>query len=300
VIGTQASPLQEVRMNISRVEILTPAIEARIHGVDLSLSLNDADIAEIRRLLVKHGVIFFEDQYLTPVQHLDLAKRFGEIAIHPTYKQAPDAPGLAVLDTGSHNPTDNNIWHTDMTFRPDPPMASMLYSLMIPPQGGDTLWSDMRSAYRALSKDIRTLLDPLDAEHDFKKAFPPDNPSVIADGLENYEKAKRNNPPVLHPVVRTHLESDEDCLFVNENFTTAIRGLPKEQGDALLKFLYIHIQQPQFVVRWRWKPYTIGFWDNRSTQHYAVDDYRPFRRIMHRATIKGDRPYNRSRRLPGV
>jgi taurine dioxygenase len=283
-------------MTTARAEVLTPAIGARIEGVDLAQPLDDADIAAIRQLLLKHRVIFFENQNLTPTQHRDLAARFGEFEIHPSYQAHPECPELVVLDTGPHNPTDNDNWHTDMTFRPAPPMASMLYSRHVPPAGGDTLWSDMRAAYLGLSSQLSALLEPLDAVHDYTKSFTADNPSVIAAGSERYERAKKANPPVLHPVVRTHPETGEDFLFVNEGFTTAIRGLPKAEGDALLAFLYAHVQKPEYVVRWRWKPNTVGFWDNRCTQHYAVNDYLPGRRVMHRATILGDRPYHRSRR----
>ena len=174
-------------------------------------------------------------------------------------------------------------------------MAGILYSRLIPPHGGDTLWADMHAAYLGLSNSLRSLLNALDAVHDLAKAFPQDHRSVGASGSDQYAEKIKANLPVLHPVVRTHPETDEDCLFVNEGFTTAIQGLTKKESDDLLAVLFNHVNKPEFAVRWRWKPDTLAMWDNRSTQHYAVNDYLPHRRVMHRATVKGSRPFNRSR-----
>ena len=279
----------------AKLEVLSPVIGARIDGVDLSEPLQDSDIAAIRRLFLTHRVIFFEDQNLSPEQHRDFAARFGEFQIHPFYQAHPECPELVVLDTGEHNPTDNDHWHTDMTYSFEPPMAGILYSRLIPPHGGDTLWADMHAAYLALSRSLRRLLDPLDAVHDLAKAFPPDHRAVHDSGSDKYQEKVKANPPVLHPVVRTHPETGEDGLFVNEGFTTAIRGLTKKESDDLLALLFAHVHKPEFSVRWRWKPNTLAMWDNRSTQHYAVNDYLPHRRVMHRATFKGSRPFNRWR-----
>ena len=279
----------------ARLEILAPAIGARIDGVDLSQPLDDSDIVAIRRLFLAHRVIFFEDQNLSPQQHRDFAGRFGEFQIHPFYQAHPECRELVVLDTGEYNPTDNDHWHTDMTYSHEPPMAGILYSRLIPAHGGDTLWADMHAAYLALSDSLRSLLRPLDAVHDLAKAFPPDHRAVRAFNTDQYAQKMTANPPVLHPVIRTHPETDEDCLFVNEGFTTAIQGLTKKESDDLLAFLFTHVHRPEFSVRWRWKPNTLAMWDNRSTQHYAVNDYLPHRRVMHRATLKGSRPRNRAR-----
>ena len=284
------SALQNIKL-----EILTPAIGARIDGVDLSKPLEESDIVAIRRLFLTHRVIFFENQDLSPQQHRDFAARFGRFELHPFYQAHPDCPELVVLDTGAHNPTDNDHWHTDMTYSREPPMAGILYSRLIPPNGGDTLWADMHAAYLALSGSLRSLLDPLDAVHDLANAFPPDHRAVHSSGSDRYAAKMKANPPVLHPVVRTHPETGEDCLFVNEGFTTAIQGLAKKESDDLLAFLFAHVHKPEFSMRWRWKPDTLAMWDNRSTQHYAVNDYLPHRRIMHRATLKGSRPFNRAR-----
>ncbi len=274
---------------------LTPAIGAVIGNVDLSKRLDDEQIAGIRDALLKHQVIFFEDQHLDAVQHRDFAARFGALHTHPLYPGVPEAPELFILDNHASNPTDNDAWHTDVTFIETPPMASILYARSLPAEGGDTLWSNMKLAYEYLSKPLRDFLSSLDAVHDFARGFPPRRTVAQQAGDDKYEKALKEHPPVIHPVVRTHPETHEDGLFVNYGFTSKIVGLRRKESDALLQLLFEHIQKPEFLVRWRWKPNAIAFWDNRVTQHYAVNDYLPNRRVMHRATVLGDRPYHRSR-----
>lgn len=273
------------------VEPLNPTIGAVVRGVDLSQKLSDATIGDIRRALLKHDVLFFEDQILTSAQQRDFAARFGSLHIHPVYPQVDGTPEVLVLDNHADNPTDNDNWHTDVTFIETPPLGSILYARQLPPIGGDTIWSSMTAAYEALSVPFREFLSTLEAVHDFTRSFPPDRQVSQNAGEARYEKARREHPPVTHPVVRTHPETGRRGLFVNYGFTTHIKGLKRKESAALLKFLHEHIQQPEFLVRWRWKPNSIAFWDNRNTQHYAVNDYLPHRRIMHRATVLGDRPY---------
>jgi taurine dioxygenase len=275
---------------------LTPTVGAVIAGVDLSQPLSDDLLAEIRRALLAHQVIFFEDQHLTPVQHRDFAARFGELHTHPLYPGVPEAPELFILDNHAGNPTDNDSWHTDVTFIETPPMASILYARELPAHGGDTLWSNMRAAYEALSPAMRDFLVQLDAVHDFARGFPTRGIVASAAGAAKHAEEVAKHPPVIHPVVRTHPETGEDGLFVNYGFTERIKGLRRKESDAILGMLFEHIQKPEFLVRWRWSDNAIAFWDNRVTQHYAVNDYLPARRVMNRATVLGDRPYHRSRR----
>jgi len=240
-------------------------------------------------------VIFFEDQHITPVQHRDFAARFGELHTHPLYPGVPEAPELFILDNHAGNPTDNDSWHTDVTFIETPPMASILYAKSLPPLGGDTLWSDMKAAYEALSPAMRDFLVGLDAVHDFARGFPTRGIVANAAGAAKHAEEVAKHPPVLHPVIRTHPETGEDGLFVNYGFTERIKGLRRKESDAILAMLFAHIQQPEFLVRWRWSDNAVAFWDNRVTQYYAVNDYLPNRRVMNRATVLGDRPYHRSR-----
>jgi len=275
---------------------LTPAIGAVIEGVDLSQPMSDDLLELIRSALLRHKVIFFEDQHLTPVQHRDFAARFGPLHTHPLYPGVPEAPELFILDNHAGNPTDNDAWHTDITFIETPPMGSILYAKHLPPLGGDTVWSDMKAAYEALSAPLRDFLDGLDAVHDFARGFPARGRVAGAAGEAKHAQALEEHPPVLHPVVRTHPETGADGLFVNYGFTERIKGLRRKESDAILAMLFAHIQQPEFLVRWRWTPNAVAFWDNRVTQHYAVNDYLPHQRVMNRATVLGERPYHRSRK----
>ena len=278
-----------------QVRPLTPTIGAVIEGVDLSQGVS-ADLAQaLREALLAHQVIFFADQSMTPVQHRDFAARFGALHTHPLYPGVPEAPELFILDNHAGNPTDNDSWHTDVTFIETPPMASILYAKHLPQSGGDTIWSNMRAAYEALSPTFREFLSGLDAVHDFARGFPQRGIVAKGAGEDKHAKAMEANPPVLHPVVRTHPETGEDGLFVNFGFTERIKGLRRKESDAILGMLFEHIQRPEFLVRWRWSANAVAFWDNRVTQHYAVNDYLPLRRVMNRATVLGDRPYHRSR-----
>jgi taurine dioxygenase len=274
---------------------LTPTIGAVVEGVDLAQPLSDDLLAQIRNALLTHEVIFFEDQHLTPVQHRDFAARFGELHTHPLYPGVPEAPELFILDNHAGNPTDNDSWHTDVTFIETPPMASILYAKSLPPNGGDTLWSSMKAAYEALSPAMRDFLVGLDAVHDFARGVPTRGIVANAAGAAKHAEQVAKHPPVIHPVVRTHPETGVDGLFVNYGFTERIKGLRRKESDAILAMLFDHIQKPEFQVRWTWSPNAIAFWDNRVTQHYAVNDYLPQRRVMNRATVLGDRPYHRSR-----
>lgn len=268
---------------------LTAAIGARVEGIDLSQVLTPAHKGAIEAALVEHQVLFFQGQSLEPATQRAFALNFGALHIHPIYPTATDVPEIIVLDTGGHNQPDNDNWHTDVTFIQTPPLGAILAAKQLPPTGGDTLWTSGRAAYAALSPRIRGLLDGLEAEHDFTKSFPQERWSQN-DGGERWQEARRKHPPVIHPVIRRHPVSGMPGLFVNEGFTTRILGVTAKESDALLRLLFEHVQRPEFVVRWRWSEGDVAFWDNRLTQHYACADYLPHRRVMHRATILGDRP----------
>jgi taurine dioxygenase len=227
---------------------------------------------------------------LTPAQHRDFAARFGQLHLHPIYPNHTQAPEIIVLDSDLTDLTDNAIWHTDVTFTERPPMGSVLVARMLPATGGDTLWASTTAAYDALSRAMQDFLLPLTATHDIVQSFPAERFGMSAEANERLQAAKRNNPPVTHPVIRTHPISKRRGLFVQEGFTTHINELALPESRALLTFLYQHSIKPEFTVRWKWRDGDVAFWDNRNTLHYATDDYRPARRVMHRATIIGDRP----------
>jgi len=276
------------------VRPLNPTIGAVVSGIDLREDIAAGVVDDLRVSLLAHRVLFFEGQSLAPRQQRDFAARFGELHTHPLYPGDAAAPEIMVLDNHPENPTDNDHWHTDVTFLERPAMGAMLYAHQVPASGGDTLWSSMVAACDALSKPMRSFLEGLSAVHDFTHAFPADGLAGAAAGPERYEAARQSHAPVIHPVIRTHPETGEPALFVNGVFTSRIKGLRGEESRALLDFLGHHIQKPEFCVRWSWKTGDMAFWDNRCTQHYAVNDYLPQRRVMTRATILGERPFFRA------
>jgi taurine dioxygenase len=276
------------------VRKLTPAIGAVLSGVDISQPLSKETKAAIEKALVENHVIFFENQHnLTPETHREFAKQFGPLHTHPYFPNLKDqgVPELIVFDTHIKNPPDSNNWHTDVTFEKTPPLGCVLRAIQTPAVGGDTCWASTVAAYNALSPSFQTLLDGLTATHDFSKAFPPERW-----GKGNEEEGRRivaMHPPVSHPVVRVHPVTGQKCVFAG-GFVTKINDVSREESDAIIRLLREHVGKPEFIVRWQWKKGDVAFWDNRSTQHYAVADYLPERRIMNRATIIGDVPYGPS------
>ena len=273
------------------IQPLGPAIGALVTGIRLADPLTPEHREGLLAALLQHQVLFFEDQPITPEHQRDLAAHFGELHIHPIYPHVADVPEIIVLDTSTANLPDNDNWHTDVTFQRRPPMGALLSAKLLPPSGGDTLWASGVAAFEALSPRFQALLDGLTAEHDMLQSFPAHRFARTPEEKLRWDAARVNNPPVVHPVVRTHPVTGRKGLFVNEGFTTRILELGAKESDAILSYLVTHIAKPEFTVRWRWKPNDFAFWDNRLTQHYATADYLPHRRVMNRATIVGDVPW---------
>jgi taurine dioxygenase len=274
-------------------EPLSPAIGARVSGLQLRADLSDAERDVLLAALLQHQVLFFEDQDLNPALQRAVAARFGPLHIHPIYPHVAEAPEIIILDTSLDNPPDNDNWHTDVTFLAEPAMGALLLAKHLPPSGGDTLWSSGSAAWNGLSRPWQQMLAGLHAEHDILKSFPAWRFARTPEEKLRWEKARTDHPPRLHPVVRTHPVTGQQGLFVNEGFTTRIAELHPTESDAVLRQLFVHIQKPEFTVRWRWKLGDAALWDNRLTQHYATADYLPARRVMHRATVLGDAPFYR-------
>jgi taurine dioxygenase len=275
--------------SLLRIERLSPALGAEVHDLDLAAPLTDATIQAIRDGLEDHQVLFFRDQTLTPAQQRDFAARFGELHIHPVYPSHETVPEIMILEFDENLKAHQNNWHTDVTFIETPPFGSVLYADDIPPTGGDTIWASSYAAFEALSPAFRDFLSGLHAVHDFAKNFTPDRFRTY--GVDNkladtYTKHK----PVQHPVVRTNPKTGRKGLFVNRSFASHIAGLDRRESDAILNYLFTHLETPEFQVRFRWTKGAVAFWDNRFTQHYAVSDYYPNHRRVRRATILGDRP----------
>ena len=270
---------------------LTRGFGSIVSGVDLAQELPQSVIDRLSELLVERKVLLFREQALTPRAQREFAARFGTLHIHPIYPVLPELPEILLLDTHEAFLPDNDNWHTDVTFSQTPPLAGILAAKRLPQSGGDTLWSSNRAVYESLSEPLRVMLDGLTATHSVAKSFPASRWGSDAAFKERYERAVAKHPPVVHPVVRTHPVSGRKVLFVNEGFTTHINELSAGESQALLDFLFAQAGRPELTVRWNWKVDDVAFWDNRATQHYAIADYLPERRTMHRATVNGDEPF---------
>ena len=251
-----------------KVERITGALGAEVHSADLA-TLDEPGFEAVRSALLEHLVLFFPDQHLSPDEHRAFAIRFGEPEIHPFIPKLDDEhQEIVVLD--SERGAKADVWHTDVTFSETPPMCSVLKMVSTPSFGGDTMWTNQYLVYEALSAPMRDLVDGLTAVH---TGWVFGHPELAAE----------------HPAVRIHPETGRASLFVNRQFTSHFPQLRRSESDALLEYLCRFSEQPQFTVRYRWSEGTIGIWDNRCTQHHAVNDYDE-RRVIHRVTILGDRP----------
>ena len=286
--GTDALKRNNMTLKITPV---TPAIGAIIEGLQLDQPLTKQHQEFLEENLVKFQILFFRNQPITPQAQCAFAANFGDLHIHPIYPVLPDLPEIMLIDTHEGFLPDNDNWHTDVTFSQTPPLGAVLAAKQLPSVGGDTLWSSGTKAYQALSEPFKVFLDGLTAQHSVVKSFPADRWANGEEAKIKYESAVAKHPIVNHPVIRTHPVTGEKGLFVSEGFTTRINELSSKESDLVLNYLYTHISKPEFTLRWHWQKDDIAFWDNRLTQHYAVADYLPERRIMHRATIVGDKPF---------
>jgi taurine dioxygenase len=272
---------------------ITPAIGAEIGNIDLAAPLDDTGVAEIRRLLFAHKVLVFRDQEITPAEQVAFSRRFGELETVPMGPKHPDHPELLVFESGPDRKATENLWHTDSTFWTKPPMGCVLRCVELPELGGDTIWCNMALAYEKLPDEIKQRIEGLHAVHDMMPNFGHRFP------VEEHDRLRAENPPMVHPVVVTHPGSGEKLLYVNTGFTTHIcdyrRKFPTTEGAQyktsaaeLLLLLLRQSQIPEYQMRLRWTPNTVVFWDNFATQHYALSDYYPAIRRVARTTILGD------------
>ena len=265
------------------VDRLTPIIGAEIAGVDLAAPSN-RQMDEIHRALAENQVVFFRDQRITPDQQLSFGRRFGELHLHPAAPHEPGHPELMVIKADRNSSRANGEgWHTDVSCDTEPPMGSILYVKECPPAGGDTLFASMYAAYEALSDRMKAYLAGLVATHDGEPVYRGLYSDVgVAD--------KPSYPRADHPVVRTHPVTGRPALYVNRGFTTRIIGVPRDESDGILRYLFEHLENPLFQCRFRWRENSVAFWDNRCVQHRAMWDYWPHTRYGNRVTVKGERP----------
>lgn len=267
------------------VRPLSPTLGAEIRGIDCSADLDDEAIAAVRRIWLERLVVFFPNQDLDDDRQIAFARRFGELTeSHPVEPQVLERSEVHAIDSGKDR---TNFWHTDITFMNRPAMGSMLRAVVVPEAGGDTMWADTRAAYETLAEPLRRLCDELTAYH-----YDEFYAQSVLEGHGNVWEGKKLERllPAEHPVVRVHPETARKNLFVNPKFTVAVRGFPGAQSDSLLRLLYDHMTDPAFIMRYHWRPGTIAFWDNRTTMHFGIYDYGDARRVMHRVTLRGDRP----------
>jgi taurine dioxygenase len=268
---------------------LAGALGAEVDGVDLARPLSDEAVVRLREIWLEHGVIFFRGQpALSPQAFLAFARRFGEPVRYPLLEGLPDAPEVIAVVKLEHEQVNfGGVWHTDTAYLDEPPMGTMLMAREVPPYGGDTLFASGVAAYAALSDGMKAMLDPLRAVNSSAKA---DVTKTREDRVKDSGVASSRTYEAIHPVVRTHPETGRKALYVNSAHTTRFEGMTEEESAGLLNFLFQHQARPEFTCRFVWRPGSIALWDNRCCLHNPVNDYHGFRRVMHRATLGGDRP----------
>ena len=265
---------------VLEIKPLTLRIGAEIGGGDLSKPLSNRQAEELKDAIADYQVIFFRDQHLDHESHIRFGRTFGDLVIHSGVAGLPDYPEIVPIHADEHskNVAGEN-WHSDLTCDPIPPMGSILYLPIVPEVGGDTMFASMYAAYDALSPKMKQYLEGMSAVHDGEHVYRPLFPDVD----------KKYNTSV-HPIVRTHPVTGKKSLYVNSSYVTEIVGVGKEESDAILQYLYRHVMNPNFHVRFRWRPNSVAFWDNRCTQHLAVWDYFPQTRSGFRVTVAGEKP----------
>lgn len=282
-------------MRNSKIEVrpISGSIGAEIHNVDIGTTLTDETVADIRKALNEHCVIFFRNQKLDVAQHKAFVRRFGEIFIHPNFKGTQADPEVVNIN---RMPGDTYIvgeeWHTDTTMMPAPPMGAILYGMEIPPYGGDTLFSSQWLAYESLSDGMKRLLKGLRAIHSDRRVAGPlvgKARNAMAATKVREDDAWRETA-TAHPVVCRHPESGRRHLFINATYTVGFEGMTEEESAPLLRYLLEQGHRPEFTCRFRWRPGSVAFWDNRATKHVAVHDAGRFLRIMRRVQIEGQPP----------
>ena len=269
---------------------ITPAIGAEITGIDLSKPCSHTDTDRIYQALLDYQVIFFRNQSLTAQLHLDLACSFGNLEPpHPIYPCLEDYPEVMVLDFDGNRPQDTNVWHTDLTFKGTSPFAAILHCKTAPPCGGDTLWASLSAAYDALPEGVKSDIAELRAVNDmgdFRNIFTRGEPDGDATNLAVAHSRLGN---AIHPLVKIHPATGRTLLFCNPAFTVHVEGLTAADSARLLGYLFSHLTKPEFQMRFQWHQNDVAIWDNRCTMHYALYDYSPYRRTMHRVAVINDK-----------
>jgi taurine dioxygenase len=265
---------------------LTPALGADVTGLDPHAEITPELADALHGLIMEHQVIFLREFDLSPTKMAELGSALGTLgARHHSYVTHEDSEDVVIIEWKDDDLPDAAEWHSDMTYRATPPFASILKGVVIPPAGGDTLWASMYSVYDSLPSGMKDDLANLEAVHDMG-AFR--TPAYRDGGNDGMLDAYASAGTAVHPMVAHHPVTGRPYLNVSESFTRFVIGLSAPEGGRLLTELFDRINRPEHHVRLRWKPNTIAIWDNRGTQHYAVVDYLPHRRVMHRVAVVDD------------
>lgn len=267
---------------------LSPTIGTEVHGIDIGADLDSDTIDFLSNLLVERKVIFFRDQDISVEQHIAFGRKFGEVEIHPFTPNLEGHPEVVCLNNDRDKPPSINLWHSDVTWRQEPSLGSILRALEIPEVGGDTLFANMEDAYESLDDKTKQQIENLYAVHDNENFLTGFFTKGIA--ADEVQRLREQYPPVTHPVVRTHPISGKKSLYVNTVFTRHIVDMDPDESQRLLEKLYLTAWIPDHQCRFRWRKNSFTFWDNRAAQHYAAADYWPEIRRMQRVTVIGDKP----------
>jgi taurine dioxygenase len=272
------------------------ALGAEVSGVDLAQDLSDEVLAEVRAALLENLVIFFRDQRLTPERQLAFARRWGDIHLHPFMVGMEGHPEvLRIVKTPQDKKNFGGSWHTDQMFSPQPAMGTMLYAVEVPSAGGDTMFTNQYLAYEALSDGMKTMLGNLKTVcvgDNFKKNGGKSRKDMYPRQMSQMQVKDPGDVQTtsIHPLVRTHPETGRKALYIGGH-VQYFDGMTDEESLPLIDFLMKHSIRPEFTCRFRWETGSLAFWDNRCTQHFAVNDYPAETRIMHRVTVRGDTPF---------
>ena len=271
-------------MSKLRTRKISGALGAEIDGVNLDSDLDAETVKSIKTALLNHLVVFFRDQQITPEQHVSFARRFGRIEVQARGLDGNFEILPVIKEADDRNTNFGGVWHSDVSFHRKPPMGQIMIAREVPVSGGDTIFANMYLAYHFLSDAMKKVLQNMEVIHTGERSFKR--------GVQTKEMRVEGDADteISHPIVRTHPETGQKSLYMSNVSMQRFAGMSYDESQPLLSFLISHVQRPEFTCRFRWRKNSIAFWDNRCTQHIALNDYFGFRRVMHRITIAGERP----------
>lgn len=274
------------------VRPLAGSMGAEISGVDLSQPLANEQVADIRQAFLDHLMIYFRSQQLSPQAQVGLARHFGKPAIYPFLKGIDGIPEVnALIKTEDDTKAFGATWHSDTSYKDCPDLGTLLYAVDVPPAGGDTLFTNAYLAYEILTDGMKQMLEGLIGVFNSDKLYAGGRAAQVSK-LGEMGKAVISTETfeAEHPIVRTHPETGRKALYISRAHTLRFKNMTTDESNPLINYLSDHVVRPEFQCRLRWEPGTLAIWDNRCTQHHALNDYQGHRRHMHRVTIEGDRP----------